>query len=90
MIDRLPEAIVLIYDEILRTMNKSIYWIARKENFIFENITFSGLLLVMSYALVFWIKKSRQKNIIHLLYGLLALQTLILIQNYNTSNIYDF
>jgi len=53
MIDRLPEAIVLIYDEILRTMNKSIYWIARKENFIFENITFSGLLLVMSYALVF-------------------------------------
>ena len=94
MIDSLPEVIVLIYDKIVRIMNESIYWIARKENFIFENITFSGLQLVMSYTLILllflWVKNRSLKDIIHLLYGLLALQTIILIQNHNTSKINDF
>ncbi len=94
MINSLPEVIALIYDSIVTIMNESIYWIARKEKFIFENITFSGILLVMSYTLILlfflWVKNRRQKDIIHLLYGLLALQTIILIQNYNTSKINDF
>ena len=53
LLNALPLWLVAIYDWLIRTMNNTIAWVADQEAFVFQNISFDGVQLVLSYTLLF-------------------------------------
>lgn len=48
----LHEGVVMVYDTLIRWMNTLIGWIAQQEAFVFGNISFDAMQLVLSYAIL--------------------------------------
>jgi len=53
LVDILPNSLRLIYNKLISLMNKVIEWVAQQESFIFRDISFDALQLVLSYLLIF-------------------------------------
>jgi competence protein ComEC len=53
LLNRLPEFLVSIYDTLIGCMNHIIGWVAHQEAFVFRNISFDGVQLVLAYAILF-------------------------------------
>jgi len=71
VIDFLPGFLTQVYGEMIQLLNDFVSFIASKEDFIFQEIYFSALLLLASYLLVFsfifLLKKFNYQNIVFLL-----------------------
>ena len=52
LIDLLPEPLVVIYNEMITTMNSLIKWVAGREGFVIENIYFDHGHLILFYMLL--------------------------------------
>jgi competence protein ComEC len=67
----LPEFLTRVYGEMIQLLNEFVSFIASKEDFLFQEIYFSALLLLASYLLVFsfvfLLKKFNYNNIVFLL-----------------------
>ncbi|MBT8182243.1 MAG: ComEC family competence protein, partial [Eudoraea sp.] len=51
--DLLPNRLSELYNKIIRMMNQLIEWVAQQESFIFRDIPFDFVQLVLSYILIF-------------------------------------
>ncbi len=70
----LPQFLADLYQSIIGLMNQFIEWIALQESFLFQNISFSVLMLVSSYGLIiFSFRWIENKSPLRLKYGLLSL-----------------
>ncbi|MGB5610948.1 ComEC/Rec2 family competence protein [Eudoraea sp.] len=49
----LPNSLSVIYNKLITLMNNVIEWVAQQESFIFKDIPFDSLQLVLSYLLIF-------------------------------------
>ena len=54
LLDRLPDGLVVIYDTLILWMNAIIGWVARQEAFVFQNISFDAVQLVLAYGILFY------------------------------------
>jgi competence protein ComEC len=76
--DLLPSIISNIYNEIIHLMNKIIEWTAKQESFIFKDIPFDPMQLVLCYllilALVYFVIYKKFKNILASALCVIALQ----------------
>lgn len=68
LLNRLPDILVTAYDTIIRWMNGIIGWVAQQEAFVFRNISFDAVQLILAYtilicAVVFFSKPTFKKAI---------------------------
>ena len=82
----LPDFIVSIYDTLIRWMNTLIGWVADQEAFVFQNISFDAVQLVLAYAiliglLLFLTKPNFKKGLIAAL-AVIGFQSYLLHRTY--------
>ena len=51
-LNRLPNFLVSIYDALIGWMNTIVSWVAKQEAFVFKNISFDALQLILAYAII--------------------------------------
>ncbi|RKR15276.1 competence protein ComEC [Maribacter vaceletii] len=83
----LPNSIVLVYNTIIYWMNSIVGWVAKQEAFLFSNISFNQLQLVLSYGililLVTMLSNTTFKKVGYFLASILLWQLLHIYQNNN-------
>ncbi|MBT9187455.1 ComEC/Rec2 family competence protein [Zobellia russellii] len=53
LIGQLCGELVIIYNALIGWMNQIIHWVAQQEAFIFKNISFDGVQMVLAYTILF-------------------------------------
>ncbi|MCF6296366.1 MAG: competence protein ComEC family protein [Flavobacteriaceae bacterium] len=90
----IPPFLVNIYGVIIKTMNNFVAFISHQENFIFQNISFSFLLMVVFYLLlissVSWLKNKSTKNLYFVFTAVLLLQIVFIYKKYNLQKTNEF
>ncbi|MEC7264034.1 MAG: ComEC/Rec2 family competence protein [Bacteroidota bacterium] len=78
LIDALPTTLVFVYDQIINLMNATVGWVAQQEGFLFKNIPFDSVQLILGYvvvvALVVFLSRPKKKAALILLSGIIAFQ----------------
>jgi len=78
LVDILPNSLSVLYNKLISLMNKVVEWVAQQESFIFTDIPFDFLQLVLSYLLIFTLIYSliekKFKNILTAALCIMALQ----------------
>jgi len=78
LVDILPDSLTVLYNKLISLMNKVVEWVAQQESFIFTDIPFDFLQLVLSYLLIFTVIFSliekKFKNILTAALCIIALQ----------------
>ena len=52
LLDLLPDFLVTIYDTLIFWMNAIIAWVAQQEAFLFKNISFDGVQMIVAYCVL--------------------------------------
>ena len=90
----LPQYLANIYEIVLRTLNNFVAFISHQEAFIIQNISFSNLLLVASYAFLIccisWMKNRSIKNLSFVLIAILFIQGSLIIEKFQTESTNEF
>ncbi|RIV70896.1 ComEC/Rec2 family competence protein [Flagellimonas aequoris] len=78
LMDALPATLVLVYDQIIKLMNATVGWVAHQEEFIFKDIPFDAVQLVLGYVVVFalvvFLSRPKWKLAMILLLGFIGFQ----------------
>ncbi len=78
MLNALPEFLIIAYAKLIQLMNTSIAWVAQQEAFLFKNIAFDSVQLLLSYAVIISflivIVELKFKRVIFFLSSVLILQ----------------
>ncbi|MEQ8216837.1 MAG: ComEC family competence protein [Arenibacter sp.] len=78
----LPSLLVTIYNTVIRLMNSIIGLVAQQENFLFKNISFDAIQLILSYGIIITIVtvfiKASYKRVVVFLVFVLCFQSYIL------------
>jgi len=78
LLEFLPDFLVVAYNLMIRTMNQIIAWVAKQEDFVWSNIPFDGLELVLGYALIITLvstfSKPTFKGVLAVFLAVMALQ----------------
>ncbi|WP_343487985.1 ComEC/Rec2 family competence protein [Allomuricauda sp. d1] len=89
MVNLLPDFLVAGYNFLIGLMNGIIEWVAQQEAFVFRNISFDGMQLLLGYlliiSLVFTLQRPKFKNLAFLLVGIIAFQGWTLFTKWNTA-----
>jgi competence protein ComEC len=93
LLNILPEFVVTTYSYIIESLNNFIAWVAQFEDFLFRDIPFTILQVLISYfiiiALVNIYKTKTSKWVSFCLFGVIAFQSIMIYNNY-ASNKDDF
>lgn len=88
LLKSLPDILVTAYDALIRWMNAIIGWIAQQESFIFVNISFDAVQLVLAYTIltcaVFFFSKPTFKKSIALSMAIMGFQLWLFNTSYQT------
>ncbi len=89
-----PHSLIELYDTIISLMNAIIKWVAQQEAFIFRNIPFDSVQLVLTYGLlismIWMLTKKSFKNVLAFLICIIGLQLWSLYSQYNTNQKEEF
>lgn len=84
-----PNSLIEIYDSIIGLMNSIIKWVAHQEAFIFRNITFDSVQLVLTYGLlvtmIWTLTKKSFKNALAFFICIIGLQLWSLYNQHSTN-----
>ncbi len=85
----LPDFLVTLYNQVIKTMNTIIGWIAQQEGFLLQNIPFDRVQLILGFCiaitLIWALTKTEFKNLALLFLCLIGFQIWILYKTYETS-----
>ncbi|WP_350286246.1 ComEC/Rec2 family competence protein [uncultured Croceitalea sp.] len=74
----LPHVLALAYNKIIYVMNTVVGWVAAQETFVFRNISFDTVQLVLAYfivfAMIFALSKPKFKTVLLAAIGILSFQ----------------
>ena len=75
LVNSLPHVFVTVYDNVIRWMNWVIGLVAQQENFLFRNISFDAVQLILSYGIIItmvtvFIKASYKRVVVFLVFVL--------------------
>ncbi len=86
----LPSFLVTLYDAIIGLMNESVGWVASQEAFVFRNIPFDLLQLILTYViiitLVLFLTKSTFARTTSLLTAIISFQIWLFFTSYTTQH----
>jgi len=90
LITRVPAVFVDYFGQLIELMNNFVSWIANQESFVFHNIAFSTLQLLVSYGfllfLIRWIYRKSRMRLSLVLASLLFLQSAFLYEQWKTQS----
>ncbi|MDT7829257.1 ComEC/Rec2 family competence protein [Pricia sp. S334] len=88
LLNRLPDVLVTVYDSMIRWMNSLVGWVARQEDFVFRDIAFDIVQLLLAYAIlifgVFFLAKPNFKKAIALFLAIIGFQLWLFNASYQT------
>ena len=94
LLDILPNFIAHIYEQIIFLLNSTVAWIGKQESFLFQNISFTILSTILSYAVIIaFFKWFETKNKSLLKYALIAValfQSNLIIEKYQSNTSTEF
>ena len=74
----LPPALALVYEEIIGALNMVIRWVASQQAFVFRDIPFDGVMIILSYLIIcglgLILSKINYKRVVVLLAGIICMQ----------------
>ena len=83
-----PVFFINAYDTIIRFMNDLMGFLSSHKNFVFENIYFPSVFILLAYGLIFslerYLKKATSRNFMYILIGIILLQTALLFEKRKT------
>ncbi|MFD1293440.1 ComEC/Rec2 family competence protein [Lutibacter holmesii] len=86
LIGVLPSFLSDFYMLVIQQLNTFVSWISNQEAFIIQRITFSLLLLLVFYLLIFmffkWVEKPTFKRVLLVLFSIILLQGAIIFEKY--------
>lgn len=86
----LPEILLYYYQFIIRYLNLFVAWVSQQEDFIFKNISFPFVLMLVSYlailSLYFWRTRKTISSIYLTCFAILSLQFVVFYESYTASN----
>ena len=89
-INALPQAIVLLYNFLIKSMNAVIEFVAKQEAFVFRDIAFDKIQLIVGYliviTMVFAFSKPKFKKFALFLSGIIAFQSWVLFKRVETNS----
>ncbi|GMN09951.1 ComEC/Rec2 family competence protein [Croceitalea sp. MTPC9] len=84
----LPEVLVLFYDFLIKKMNSVIEFVAQQESFVFRNIPFDKIQLILGYFIILGmittLSKPNFKRLALLLIGVIAFQSWVVFNQSKT------
>ncbi|SIS42048.1 competence protein ComEC [Zobellia uliginosa] len=87
--DIYPDLLISAYDTLIGYMNSIIAWVAQQETFVFKNIPFDGVQMVLAYAgllcLALLIVRPNFKKVLALAMTVIAFQLWLLYCHYHAS-----
>ena len=87
-LDYLPDILVTFYDSLIRLMNSIIGWVAQQEVFLFKNISFDSVQLVLAYVIlicgVFFFSRPNFKKAMSLCTAIIGFQLWLFTASYKT------
>lgn len=90
LVNLLPQVMASFYGKIISTMNSFVHWISQQEDFLFQNISFNSIQVLLSYLFIaisiILIKNKTYKNIISALIVVLIVQGYLIFNRHNSSN----
>ncbi|WP_350289986.1 ComEC/Rec2 family competence protein [uncultured Croceitalea sp.] len=88
ILNALPEVVLSFYNFLIKSMNSIISFIAQQEGFVFRNIPFDSLQLILGYliiiSLVITLAKPKFKRLAILLLGIIVFQSWVLYKQSET------
>ena len=88
LLNRLPDFLVSVYDTLIQLMNSIIAWVAEQETFVFRNISFDAIQLLLAYGiligLVLFLSKPNFKKAVSLALVTIGFQLWSFYTNYRT------
>ena len=94
LLDLLPTFLAQIYYYLIHAMNWVIDWVAQQEDFLFQDISFSWLMVIASYTLiVFMIRFFEKRNaprLIGFLSAIIVFQVLVTYQKRERQSVNEF
>ncbi len=88
LLDHLPDILVTAYDTLIHWMNEIIGWVAQQEAFLFRNISFDAVQLVLAYTIltcaVFFFSKPNFKKAIAITLAVIGFQLWLFNTSYRT------
>ncbi len=88
LLNRLPDVLVTAYDTLIRCMNGIIGWVAQQESFVFKNISFDAMQLILAYIIltcaVFFFSKPNFKKALALSVAVIGFQCWLFQTSYQT------
>ncbi|NDV44257.1 ComEC/Rec2 family competence protein [Flagellimonas sediminis] len=79
LMDALPATLALVYGQIIKLMDTIVAWVAHQEGFIFKDIPFDAVQMVLGYvviiALVIFLSRPKWKSAMILLSGIIGMQS---------------
>jgi competence protein ComEC len=84
VLNMLPSFLANFYMFIIQQLNNFISWISNQQFFIIENISFSLVLLLATYALILlffkWYEKKSFQRFVLVLISIIAIQTVVIVE----------
>ncbi len=86
----LPQFVVTFYNFLIGTMNSAIEFVAVQEAFVFRDIPFDSIQLLLSYSMVaffvVFLSKPKFKNLAFVLVGLIIFQAWVVLKNVESAS----
>ena len=83
-----PVFFINAYDTIIRFMNDLMGFLSSHKNFVFENIYFPSVFILLAYGLIFslerYLKKATSRNFMYMLISIIFLQAALLFEKRKT------
>jgi len=94
LIDLLPAFLATLYNSMIRFMNSFVEWIGLQEEFLFQNISFSFLMILASYGLIIFgirfVEKKNHLRFVCFLVSVLILQGVFVFEKYKVLTTDEF
>lgn len=88
--DSIPKFLVVLYDSLIGAMNRIVAWVARQESFLFTDIPFDGIQVVLGYAIILagilTFSKFRIRNVAFLLIAAIVYSSYLILDTWSTQN----
>ena len=88
LLNILPEILVTLYNSMIQLMNSIISWVAAQEAFIFKNVSFDGIQLVLAYVIlisfVLFMNKSNFRRAVILGLAIIGFQAYLLFAEFRS------
>ena len=94
LFDILPTFIANVYEQVISILNATVGWIGKQESFLFQNISFTIISTILSYAVIItffkWFETKNKSLLKYALIAVVLFQSNLILEKYNTQHGSDF